>query len=41
MEEADSGSLGTANEDPFIEFEINVSEPPVRQGIVLPEEEKK
>ena len=41
MEDADSGSLGTANEDPFTEFDVDISEPPVRLGIVMPEEEKK
>ena len=42
MEEEDSVSLGTVNDDEFTEFDHDVSEPPARQGIVVePEEAKK
>ena len=39
-EEEDSWSLGTANGE-YTEFDHDVTEPPVRQGIVADEEEKK
>ena len=41
MEAEESGSHGTINDDEFTEFDHDVSEPPVRQGIVLDEEEAK
>ena len=33
MEDEESGSLGTINDDEFTEFDHDVSEPPARQGI--------
>ena len=41
MESDESGSLGTINDDEFTEFDHDVTEPPVREGIVPVEEEKK
>ena len=41
MEDEDAGSLGTVNDDEFTEFDHDISEPPVRGGIVADEEEVK
>ena len=41
MEAEDNGSLGTINDDEFTEFDHDISEPPVRQGIVIDDEEVK
>ena len=42
MENEDSGSLGTINDDEFTEFDHDISEPPIRQGIIPePEDTKK
>ena len=42
MENEESGSLGTINDDEFTEFDHDATEPPMRQGIIQePEEQKK
>ena len=42
MENEESGSLGTINDDEFTEFDHDATEPPMREAVVQgPEESKK